>query len=423
MASSPTEPAPESGVAGGGGGTGRFHHPAVPIVLTAVLIDTIGFGIVLPVLPGLIVDLGHVTLAEATRIAGYMLVAYAGAQFFAGPVLGNLGDRFGRRPVLLFSMLAFALDYALMAVAPTLLWLFAGRLVAGIAGAVYGPANAVLADVTPPDRRGATFGLMGAAFGLGFILGPAIGGLLSGLGTKAPFIAAAAIAAANALWMFFLLPETLPRERRRPFRLRDAHVFGAFRPLFHAGGATALILVALIWQIAHMVYPATWAFWAELERHWTAGQIGWSLAASGLAMAIAQTFITGRAIARFGEARTVVIGMTVGAIVFLGYVFVTRDWMIYALIAFSSLTGLVFPSINALLSRLTDPSHQGALMGGMSSIGSVAAIVGPLAMTQALAFGAERGEPGGAFLLASLLAFLALLITLFRVVPRLRSQP
>jgi MFS transporter, DHA1 family, tetracycline resistance protein len=394
----------------------------VPIVLTAVLIDTIGFGIVLPVLPGLIVELGHVGLAEATRIAGYMLVAYAGAQFFAGPVLGNLGDRFGRRPVLLFSMLAFSVDYALMAAAPTLIWLFLGRLVAGVAGAVYGPANAVLADVTPPEKRGATFGLMGAAFGLGFILGPVIGGLLSGLGTRAPFIAAACIAAANATWMFLLLPETLPRERRRRFDIRQAHVFGAFRPLFHAGGATALIVAALIWQIGHMVYPATWAFWAELDRHWSAGQIGWSLAASGLAMALAQTFVTGRAIARFGEARTVVIGMAVGGACLLAYVFVTQDWMVYAIIAASALQGLVFPSINALLSRLTDPSHQGALMGGMSSIGSVAAIVGPLVMTQALAFGAERGEPGGGFLLAGCLAVTALLITLFFVVPRTRDK-
>jgi DHA1 family tetracycline resistance protein-like MFS transporter len=401
----------------------RFHHPAVPIVLAAVLIDSIGFGIVLPVLPGLIVDLGHVTLAEATRIAGYMLVAYAGAQFFAGPILGNLGDRFGRRPVLLFSMLAFAVDYALMAAAPSLIWLFIGRLVAGVAGAVYGPANAVLADVTPPEKRGATFGLMGAAFGFGFILGPAIGGLLASFGTRAPFIAAAVIAAANALWMAFLLPETLPKARRRPFDWRQAHIFGAFKPLFHAGGATALIVAALIWQIAHMVYPSTWAFWAELDRHWSPGQIGWSLAASGLAMALAQTFLTGRAIARFGEKRAVVIGMSVAVLCFLGYVFATRDWMIYALIAVGALQGLVFPSINALLSRLTDASHQGALQGGMSSLGSIAAIIGPLAMTQALAFGAERGEPGGAFLLASGLALCALLTVFFGVLRRLKDRP
>ena len=196
----------------------RFHHPAIPIVLTILLIDSIGFGIVLPVLPSLIVHLGQVSLPEATRIAGYMLVTYAGAQFFAGPVIGNLGDRFGRRPILLACAVAFGLDYLFMAAAPTLAWLFVGRFIAGIAGATYGPANAVLADITPPEKRGATFGLMGAAFGLGFILGPAIGGLTASLGTRTPFIIAAALAMANALWIAVRLPETLPAERRRPKR-------------------------------------------------------------------------------------------------------------------------------------------------------------------------------------------------------------
>jgi MFS transporter, DHA1 family, tetracycline resistance protein len=398
----------------------RFHHPAIPIVLTVLLLDSIGFGIVLPVLPDLIVHLGQVNLAEATRIAGYMLVAYAGAQFFAGPVLGNLGDRFGRRPILLFSTIAFALDYLLMAAAPTLAWLFVGRLIAGIAGATYGPASAVLADVTEPEKRGATFGLMGAAFGLGFILGPAIGGLLSGFGTRTPFVVAAVLAGLNALWILVQLPETLPAERRRPFRWRDAHVLGAFRPLFHAGGAAPLLVAALLWQLAHFVYPATWAFWAGLALHWDAAMIGWSLAAAGLAMGLAQVFVTGRAIARFGEARTVVIGMVVGGLSFLCYVFVTQNWLVYAIIFFSALQGLVWPSLNALLSRMTDASHQGALQGGMASIASIAAIIGPLAMTQALAFGAEHGEPGGAFLLAAVLVLCALMIVLFGVVRRLK---
>ncbi|MFL6844610.1 MAG: MFS transporter [Allosphingosinicella sp.] len=397
----------------------RFHHRAVAIVLAAILIDTIGFGIVMPVLPDLIVHLARVSLPDATRIAGYMLVAFAGTQFFAGPILGNLGDRFGRRPVLLLSMLAFAADYAFMAAAPTIAWLFVGRLIAGVAGAVYAPANAVLADVTPPEKRGATFGLMGAAFGVGFILGPALGGLLAGFGTRAPFIAAATLAAANALWIAFSLPETLPRERRRPFDWRQAHVFGAFRPLFHAGGATPLLLAALLWQLGHIVYPATWAFWGALALGWDAKAIGWSLAAAGLAMGLAQTFVTGRAIERFGEARTVLIGMAVGGSAFLAYVFATAGWVVYIIIFVSALQGLVYPSMNALLSRMTDEKHQGALQGGMASITSLAAIIGPLAMTQALAFGAERGEPGGAFLLAALLAFSALLLIWFGVVRRL----
>lgn len=398
----------------------RFHHPAVPIVLAALLLDSIGFGIVLPVLPDLVVMLGHVDLAQATRIAGYLLVVYAVAQFFAGPVLGNLADRFGRRAVLLLSTIAFAFDYLLMATAPTLAWLFLGRLVAGIAGAVYGPCNAVLADVTEPEKRGAVFGLMGAAFGLGFILGPAIGGLMASLGTRAPFIAAAALAGLNACWIYFRLPETLPPERRRAFRWRDAHILGAFRPLLHAGGALWLLVAALLWQVAHQVYPATWSFWAHIALGWDAKAIGWSLAATGIAMASAQVILTGRAVARFGEARAALIGMFVGGLSFVGYVFVTQGWMVYAIIFVSALQGLVYPAMNALLSRMTDAEHQGALQGGMASIASIAAIVGPVALTQALAFGADRGWPGGAFSLAALLTLGALLCILLAVLPRLR---
>ena len=401
----------------------RFHHRAVPIVLCVLLLDSIGFGIVLPVLPELIVRLARVTLPDATRIAGYMLVAYAGTQFFAGPVMGNLGDRFGRRPVLLACTAAFGCDYALMAAAPTIGWLFVGRTVAGLTGASYTAANAVLADVTPPEKRGAVFGLMGAAFGTGFILGPAAGGLLATLGTRAPFIAAAALAFVNAVWILVALPETLPPERRRPFDWRQANVFGAFRPLLHAGGAAPLLLAALLWQLAHMVYPSTWAFWAGLALKWDAPAVGWSLAASGLAMALAQVFITGRAIARFGEERTVLIGMIVGGASFAAYAFVTRSWMVYPIIFASALQGLVYPSTNALLSRMTDASHQGALQGGMASIASIAAIFGPLAMTQALAFGAERGAPGAAFLLAAGLVALALLLVWFGVLRRLHRRP
>ena len=253
----------------------RFEHRAVPIVLAAVLIDTIGFGIVLPVFPALITTIGHVDLEQATRIGGYMLVVFALTQFFAGPVLGNLSDRFGRRPVLIASMLTFGMDYALMAWAPTLAWLFLGRAVAGIAGAVYGPASSVLADVTPPEKRSGVFGLIGAAFGIGFVIGPAIGGLLADLGPRAPFVAAAILALSNAAVMIFAMPETLAPEHRRPFRLRDAHVVGAFRPLFHAGNAAPLLAAWFVWQLAHMVYPATWAFWATIRFDWDARAIGW----------------------------------------------------------------------------------------------------------------------------------------------------
>jgi DHA1 family tetracycline resistance protein-like MFS transporter len=385
-------------------------HQAVPIVLFVLLLDAIGFGIVLPVLPSLIVHLADVTMAEATRIAGYMLVAYAVMQFLAGPVIGNISDRYGRRPVLLACVAAFTIDYALMAAAPTIAWLFAGRLVAGIAGATYGPANAVLADVTRPEDRARVFGLMGAAFGGGFIIGPALGGLLAGFGTRAPFIAAATLAGINCLWVLLRLPETLKTEDRRPFDWRRANAFGTFAPLIQMSAAVPLILVSLLWQVAHQVYPSTWAFWAVLKFDWTSAEIGWSLAAAGVSMALAQVFLTGRAVARFGEERSIVTGMLVGGSAFALYAFVPQGWMVYPIIFFSALQGLVYPSTNALLSKMTDASNQGALQGGMASVASVGAIAGPLAMTQALAAGAERGFPGSAFLMAAVLVALALVV-------------
>jgi len=394
----------------------RFEHRAVPIVLAAVLIDTIGFGIVMPVLPTLIVQLKGGTLSDAARTGGALLIAFAAAQFFAGPIFGSLGDRFGRRPVLLAAMIAFAVDYALMAFAPTVGWLFLGRIIAGFAGAIYGPANAVLADVTPPEKRGEVFGLMGAAFGAGFIIGPAIGGLLAGFGPRAPFVVAGGLAVLNALWMAVAMPETLAPADRRAFDWRRANAFGAFKPVFHAGGATPLLIVAFLWQFAQMVYPATWAFWAEIRFGWSPHMVGLSLAASGVTMALTQVFLTGRIIRRFGEARTVMIGMAVAVATFVAINFATAGWMVFALIALGSLTGLVFPGINALLSRSVDSANQGALQGGMASLGSVAEVIGPLAMTQTLAFGSEHGTPGAAFLLAAALALVSAMIVASRLV-------
>lgn len=400
----------------------RFEHRAVPIVLAAVMIDSIGFGIIMPVLPRLIVELAHVGLEDAARIGGYMLVAFAVAQFFAGPVLGTLGDAIGRRPVLLFSMIAFSIDYALMAAAPTIGWLFLGRVIAGIAGASFGPANAVLADVTPPEKRGATFGMMGAAFGIGFILGPALGGLLAGFGPRTPFIAAAVLAGLNAIWILTMLPETIKPEGRRPFRWGDAHIFAAFKPLFHAGNAGWLLAAMFLWQFAHMVYPSTWAFFGEITLGWNEKMIGLSLAAAGLCMAAVQMLVTGRAIKAWGEERTVVLGMAAGGLAFTAYVFARETWMIYVILAVSAFQALAFPSMNALLSRMTDASRQGALQGGIASLNSVALIFAPLALTQALAFGAEHGFKAGNFVLAAALAFGALAIIALRVVPKVHPR-
>lgn len=394
----------------------------VAIVLTAVLIDTVGFGIVIPILPDLITRLGRVDLDQATRISGYLLGVYALTQFFAGPVLGNLGDRFGRRPVLIASMLAFAADYALMAFAPTLAWLFLGRAIAGIAGAIYGPASAALADASAPDERAKVFGWMGATFGIGFIIGPAIGGLLSDLGTRAPFIAAATLGFANAAAMIFLMPESLPLASRRPFDWRSANIVASFRPLFKSREAGPLLIAWFIWILSSNVYPATWSFWSAARFGWDARAIGWSLAFVGLVMAGVQIFLTGPIIARLGERRSAVIGLASGTGAFLTYTIITAGWQAYAVFLVSGLSALVFPAMNGLLSRLADASHQGALQGGIGSMSSVASILAPLLLTQALANGVERGFPGAAFLVAGLMAATALLIVVWKVLGRVPSE-
>jgi len=400
-----------------------YNRRIVFIVLAAVLIDTIGFGVVVPVLPALIMRIGETGLDEATQISGYLLGIYALMQFFAGPVLGNLGDRFGRRPVLIASMLAFAADYAMMAFAPTLAWLFVGRAIAGITGAIYGPASAALADASSAEKRSTVFGWMGAAFGLGFILGPALGGVLASWGPQAPFLAAAALALVNAIAMIVMLPESLSPGLRRPFDWRRANVISAFAPLFHSREAAPLLIAWFCWQLASMVYPATWSFWSAARFGWDATAIGWSLAFVGLVMASVQTFVTGPVMARIGERRAAVVGLASGTGAFLAYVFATAGWHAYAIFLVCGLSALTGPAMTSLLSRLADASHQGALQGGIGSMNSVAAIIAPLMLTQALAAGVARGQPGAAFALAAALAGMALVIVVWKVLGRAPSEP
>lgn len=399
-----------TGATEGQAASGHAHF----FVLASVLIDAIGFGIILPVIPGLILEVSGQPIAEATRIGGFLLLVFAVLQFFCGPLIGNLSDRFGRRPVLLLSMLCFGLDYLAMALAPSLTWLFIGRAFAGVAGAIFGPANAFLADVTPPAKRAQAFGMMGAAFGMGFIIGPAIGGLLGQLGTRAPFYAAAALALINLVYGFFVLPESLPKERRRAFDWKRANPLGTLLALRRHPGVLGIAAALLLWQIAHQVYPATWAFFIIAKFGWSPAAIGGSLAYAGIFMALTQALLTGKAVKTFGERSTAYIGMAFGMICFTAYALATESWMLYPIMTVAALQGFTYPSMNAILSQKVAKEEQGELQGGVASLYSLSSIAGPLLMTQALAHYTEEGVspyfPGAAFLLAALLALASLLV-------------
>lgn len=376
------------------------------------LLDAISFGLIMPVMPDLLMQVGKMELAEATRIGGWLFITYAVLQFLFGPLMGGLSDQFGRRPIIFLSLIAFAADYVLLAVAPTLTWLFVGRAIAGIAGAVYAPANAFAADITPPEQRGKMFGRLGAAFGLGFIIGPALGGLVGELGPRAPFVLAAVLSAANLVFGYFVLPESLPPERRRKLDWKRANPLGGLMALGRYGGVIGIILAYFLFSLAFNVYPGTWSYYTEAKFGWSSSTIGLSLMTSGLCMAFVQFVLTGPVIARLGEARAALLAMGFAIFGCFAQAFVTEGWMIFVLQPLICLQALSFPTINALISRRVSPREQGALQGVMGSMTALGSVFGPLMLTQVLAYytggGASLYFPGAAFFLAGILMLVSL---------------
>ncbi|MGH8306296.1 MAG: MFS transporter, partial [Steroidobacteraceae bacterium] len=298
-------------------------NAAFVFIFIAVLIDSIGFGIILPVLPRLIMQLTGVTVERAAAYGGWLSFVYALMQFFCAPVLGNLSDRFGRRPVLLFALFALGVDYLIMGFAPLIAWLFAGRAIAGVAGASFTPAYAYVADISEPAKRAQHFGLMGAAFGIGFILGPAIGGLLGSFGPRAPFFTAAVIALANGTLGYFALPESLPQASRRRFEWGRANPLGTLRQMRKYPVITWLLGALFLWQLGHQVLPSTWAFYTISKFHWTSAGVGYSLAFVGLVMATAQGVLTRVLIPWVGgERRAAAAGLAAAVLAYVGYALV-----------------------------------------------------------------------------------------------------
>ena len=398
----------------------RSTKHAFAFVWVTVLLDMIGLGLIMPILPALLKQLTGADAAHASVYGGWLFFAYAAMQFFCAPVIGGLSDAFGRRPVLLLAVLGLGVDYALTALSPTIVWLFAGRIIAGIFGASFTTANAYIADVTPPEERGKAFGMLGAAFGVGFVVGPAIGGLLGGFGPRVPFFVAAGLSLANFLYGLVFLPETHPKEKRQPLRLGQIHPFGAIVSIPGGKSVRTLVLALFVLFLGTAVYPAVWAFWGTARFDWSPRTIGLSLAAYGVCNTLTQALLVGFATKRWGDRRTAIVGLVLTVACFVLTGLASQSWMVFAVIVVSSPCGVAMPAMNAWMSKLAPEDAQGRLQGSIGAAESLSSIFGPLLMTQV--FGTfEHTLSGAPFFVAAVLSIVALLIAV-RVRPPLRAE-
>lgn len=381
-------------------------------VLLTVFIYAVGFGIVMPVLPELIRDLTKVSLSEATRLGAWIGAAYAIFQFLMGPLMGNLGDRFGRRPIFLVSLFGFGADFLLMGLAPSILWLFVGRSIAGGFGAIFGPANAAMADMSSSEERAASFGKVGAAFGLGFIMGPALGGLLADFGPRLPFFIAGGLAIGNGIYGYFVFPETMSEDRKRAFEWRRANPLGALASLSKIKGILPIAFIYFLWVCAINIYPASWAFFAPAQLGWDSKMVGISLTLVGVSMFVFQSSVIGRVVARFGERKTAAIGMTFGLLSFSITAFLTNGTLALMLNVLNGFSGMAMPAVNAMMSQRTPANQQGELQGLNGSMSALAFLLAQLMYNNTLSF--FTGEkapvyfPGAIFLMAASLAVITL---------------
>ena len=390
------------------------RQAALGFIFVTLLIDVIGFGIIIPVIPKLISQLVQGSLSDASRYGGWLMFAFSIMQFLFSPVLGNLSDRFGRRPVLLISLFGFALDYLFVAFAPTLAWLFVGRLIAGITGASMTTATAYIADISTPEKRTQNFGMVGAAFGLGFIIGPVIGGVLGQFGPRVPFLAAAGLTLINWLYGYFILPESLAPENQRPFSWKRANPIGSLLQLKRYPVIIGLVSCLIFIYIGAHATQSTWAYYTMEKFKWNEAWVGYSLGAVGLMVALVQGGLIRFINPVLGPKRSVYWGLALYTFGFILFAFATKSWMMFAFLVPYCLGGIAGPAVQGIISGQVPANEQGELQGALTSLVSLTSIIGPPLMTNLFAYFTSSSAPiyfpGAPFLMGAFLTLISLLL-------------
>jgi len=380
---------------------------ALNFIFLTLLIDITGLGIIIPVMPKLIGQLTGEGLSVASEYGGWLTFAYAFMQFIFAPILGNLSDKYGRRPVLLLSLLGFGIDYLFLAFAPSIFWLFVGRIIAGIAGASMTTAMAYIADVSAPEKRAQNFGIVGAAFGLGFIIGPVLGGVLGQFGTRIPFFAAAGLALLNFLYGYFILPESLTKENRRPFNFKTANAWASLSRLKRYPKVLSLAGALVLVYLASYALQSVWTYYNMYKFGWTEALVGYSLGFVGITIAVVQGGLIRIIIPKLGQERSLYIGLALYSFGYILFAFASESWMMFAFMIPYSLGGIAGPALQGIMSNQVPPNEQGELQGTLTGLMSLTAIFGPLLMTHL--FSAFTGKqayiefPGAPFLVGAVL--------------------